>query len=278
MGTACTSTGSRGIGDPDAVRRVLRAQSDSLRVALASLRVALSGEAVDSTAVRQAFVASRTAYKHLEGVVEFYAPSVAAALNSRRQEVDDDDAPPPSMLPASGFPVLEALLWPSVTTVNAREAVAIVDDMRATGERVHQVTDAVVPTAAQLLEVARQELARISILSIAGFDTPVTGESLTESASAVDGVRTLLQADPSIWRDAAPQLRAVDSSLALMSAALRAGASRRSSGYRSSFNAPFRLNTRWTHFVRRAACPRSPFSGFGAHPLPRRMTLTHSTR
>ncbi len=205
------------------MRHLLQSQADSLRDALDGLRVALASEPLDSLRVRRAFVETRVAYKHLEGVVEFYAPAVAAALNSRRQEVDDDDAPPPSMLPASGFPALEALLWPTVTSVNAREAVAIVDDMRATGERVHQVADAVVPTAAQLIEVARQELARLSILSIAGFDTPVTGAWLTESAAAVDGIRSLLKADPSIWSDASLQLRAADRSLAAMSTALRAG-------------------------------------------------------
>lgn len=221
LGIACTAAGSREQRDPAVVRTFLRAQTDSLDATLVQLKVALSGRPLDSLHVRASFLRARLAYKRVEGVVEFYAPSVAASLNSRRQEVDDDDAPPPSTLQASGFPALEAQLWPSVSARGAHDAVAIVDDMRETTTRIRQLADAVVPTPSQLIEVSRQELARVSTLGIAGFDTPVTHAVLAESAAAVDGLRTLLNADPAAWGRATAQLRVVDSALAVMSTSLR---------------------------------------------------------
>ena len=54
------------------------------------------GDSAAARRIRKAFRESRARYKRVEGFVEYYAPALAAALNSRRQEVDDDDAPPPS--------------------------------------------------------------------------------------------------------------------------------------------------------------------------------------
>src|SRR5262249_52029452 len=107
-------------------RRLVLSQADSLGASLMALRGTLSTAGVSPTvdgptpAVRLGFRRARAQYKHLEGVVEFYAPALAAAFNSRRQEVDDDDAPPPSLLAPSGFPVLESLLWPSGSSLPAR--------------------------------------------------------------------------------------------------------------------------------------------------------------
>src|SRR5262249_43540479 len=67
----------------DDVRKLVLAQADSLDAWLASLRQALaSTTGVPSSdgpppAVRSAFRRARAQYKHLEGVVEFYAPALA---------------------------------------------------------------------------------------------------------------------------------------------------------------------------------------------------------
>jgi cytochrome c peroxidase len=177
---------------------------------------------LDTLTVRQRFAGARGAYKHIEGVVEFYAPAVAAALNSRRQEVDDDDAPPPSTLATSGFPALEAQLWPGVTAAGADSAHRALASMRGVVQRIHALGDALVPTTAQLLEVARQELARVSTLGIAGFDTPVTKAALPECAEALEGVRALLAVDRPRWLRAAMAYRVADSALGATAVQLRA--------------------------------------------------------
>ena len=141
--------------------------------------------------VRAAFVDARTRFKHIEGVVEFYAPALAASLNSRRQEVDDDDAPPPSTLAPGGFPALEPIVWPAVDRDSVARARILVDGMRRVVARVRALSGALSPTDAQLIELARLEVARVSTLGIAGFDAPLTRASMREAADALDGVRLL---------------------------------------------------------------------------------------
>jgi cytochrome c peroxidase len=202
------------------VRALVHAQADSLDAALTRLDASLAPP-IDSMQVRQRFAEARRAYKQVEPVLEFYAPAVASALNARRQEVDDDDAPPPSTMAASGFPALEAALWPRVTPIGAAQARRDLVAMRSSVQRIRVLGDAVQPTTAQLLEVARQALARVSTLGIAGFDTPVTKAALAESADALEGVRTLLAAEPTRWRAMVIPYQQADRALAVTIAALR---------------------------------------------------------
>jgi cytochrome c peroxidase len=203
----------RSVPPTDIVRVAIARDADSLGAALDALGAVLRSGATDAGA-RAAFRRARAAYKHTEAVVEFYAPALAAAFNSRRQEVDDDDAPPPSTLAAQGFPALEALLWPRLDPANRDSAARIVARMHPLIVRVRGFAPDLVPTSAQLLELSRLEIARVSTLGIAGFDAPVSGDAIIEAAAALDGVRKLLaEAGAGYWRDLAAARQAVDSSL-----------------------------------------------------------------
>ncbi len=219
-----------------AVRRLVMAQADSLDAYLTALRRVLAaaekasdwrGEA-PPPAVRDAFRHSRAQYKHLEGVVEFYAPALAAAFNSRRQEVDDEDAPPPSFLAPSGFPALETVLWrqgsPATPRARTDSAIAIVDGMHPLVARVRSMASGFQPTDAQVVEAARLELVRVTTLGIAGFDAPRSKDAMLECAEAVDGIKQLYVTAGERWSNTAPQRRRLESSLVAASAYLRSHA------------------------------------------------------
>jgi len=222
--------------DGDDVRRLVLAQVDSLDTSLAALRGALSATAGSPSAdgpppaVRVAFRRARAQYKHLEAVVEFYAPALAAAFNSRRQEVDDDDAPPPSLLAPSGFPVLESLFWPSAGSAPARafadSARRFVDAMRPLVGRVRGLATGggIQPTDAQVIELTRLELVRVTTLGIAGFDTPHSRDAMAECAEALDGVRQLYMAAGARWPVAEARRHGLKASLSAASAYLRSHA------------------------------------------------------
>jgi cytochrome c peroxidase len=217
----------------DDVRAVVIAGADSLDASLVALSRALaSGESnlAGARRVDLALRSTRARYKRMEGALEYYAPALAAAMNSRRQEVDDDDAPPPSTLLASGFPALEDVLsqmagrrhGDSGITDSAR---GIVDAMRPLVARIRGLAAGVTPTDAQVIEFTRLELARVSTLGIAGFDAPKTGEAMRESAEALEGVRALYAAiGAARWPRLAEQRRALDSTLASAIAYLRSHA------------------------------------------------------
>ena len=196
------------------MRAVVEARADSLDAALASLDTALAGPASSRGAaldVRAEFRAARAQYKRVEGIVEFYAPALAAAFNSRRQEVDDDDAPPPGTLAPAGFPALETIAWPSVALPNAAAARTIIAGMRPAVRRLRGLGETIVPTDAQVIEIARLELARVSTLGIAGFDAPRTHDAMLESADALGGIRSLFDRVDGGWRDHRAAMRMMDS-------------------------------------------------------------------
>ncbi len=218
----------------DDVRRLVLAQADSLDGSLAALRDVLSTEEDSPTsdgpppAVRLAFRRARAQYKHLEGVVEFYAPALAAAFNSRRQEVDDDDAPPPSLLAPSGFPALENLLWPGEASARRRafsdSARSLVDAMRPLIGRVRGLASGIQPTDGQVIELTRLELVRVSTLGIAGFDAPRSKDAMLECAEALDGIRQTYMVVGARWPGASAQRNRLDGTLSAASGYLRANA------------------------------------------------------
>ena len=169
----------------------------SLDSALADLRA----RAVRGEDVRVPFRRARVAYKHVEGVIEFYAPALAAAFNSRRQEVDDDDAPPPSSLAPSGFPALETFVFAAEMPARADSLALAAARMRTLIPRVTGLASAISPTAAQRFEIARQELIRVATLGIAGFDTPRSRDAMRESAEAAASVWSLLPGEVQESRD-----------------------------------------------------------------------------
>ncbi|HEV8410281.1 MAG TPA: cytochrome c peroxidase [Gemmatimonadaceae bacterium] len=204
------------------MRAVIERRADSLDAALAALGAALSARGYAPLDVRKSFRESRAQYKRVEGILEFYAPALAAAFNSRRQEVDDDDAPPPSTLAAAGFPALETLVWPSVAPRDADAAQKIVEGMRPAVTRLRGLAATIVPTDAQIIELARLEMARVSTLGIAGFDAPRTHEAMAECADALEGIRSLFAEIGHRWSEHARGRRAVDSTFARAEQYLRA--------------------------------------------------------
>ncbi len=216
-----------GAQDGNDVRALITSDADSLDASLVALSGAIASGANDSAStqrIRSAFRLTRARYKQLEGIVEYYAPALAAALNSRRQEVDDDDAPPPSTISASGFPALEQVLWPVLSRAHADSARKLTDAMHGPVARARALASAITPTDAQVIEIARLELARISTVGISGFDAPQSGEAMRESAEALTGVRSLAAAVGGRWPRLKSQRAALDSTLAAAAGYLRAHA------------------------------------------------------
>ena len=216
--------GNTPVPDASAVARAAFASGvDSLGRALTTLDSALAHPRGDATpCAHGAFRAARAQYKHIEGALEFYAPALAAAFNSRRQEVDDDDAPPPATLGASGFPVVETLLWPALDARMADSARRVVQGMQPLVARARTLIPALRVTDAQVIELTRLELARVSSLGIAGFDTPLSHDAALEAASALDGVRNLTSNyGRAGWARAVSERHAFETTLMRASAFLR---------------------------------------------------------
>lgn len=174
--------------------------ADALVAAVRRIDRALAAEPTQAAAaVREAVIDARVRYKRLEGLVEFYAPVLAAKFDSRFFDFDDDDKPPADQVVPSGFPAVENLAIPLLpdSIAVARRAVAQLGEL---AERVRQLVDTLHPQLPELVAVARLELARVTTLGIAGFDNHQLREAMNESAAALDGVRSLLDQQASALR------------------------------------------------------------------------------
>ena len=154
--------------------------ADSLDATLAQLtpRGATRRACVPLSAAR------RARYKRVEAVVEFYAPSLAAAFNSRRAEVDDDDAPPPSSSAPTGFPALEALLWPRPIPAQRDSARRLLAAEEEGFDRQH-------------IDLPADQLALID--AVAAYNDRVVVVLSNGSAVAVDGWRDRVSAILEGW-------------------------------------------------------------------------------
>jgi cytochrome c peroxidase len=207
-------------------QRVIDRDLDSLDGALDALARALANSDDPDPkmgAARVALRGARMRYKRLEGVVEFYSPALAAALNSRRQEVDDEDAPPPSVVGARGFPVLEDVIFAPSSHGDPERAVGTVRAMHGTVRTLRNAIRELRVTDAQLVEIGRQEIARVSTLGIAGFDAPRSGMAMVECADALDGLREFYDSVGHVqWPRLARERSKLDSTLGAAAADLRA--------------------------------------------------------
>lgn len=193
-----------------------RAPSDAARTldaTLTALERRLSAlDRPDGTVTerRHALRDARREYKRIEGLLEYYAPELSHTLNGASEDERADEAVT-GKTPLRGLQYLEEALY-SADAPRRPDAARRIGEMRVAIARFRTVIPAVAPTAAELLEIGRLELGRVSTLGIAGFDAPLSGMAVTESADALYGVRSIV----------GPLDRAVDSTLARAAAYLGA--------------------------------------------------------
>jgi cytochrome c peroxidase len=147
-------------------------------------------ERKEPTSAQSAFRAARFAYKRSEVLLTATTPLVSGWLNGPPAEDEDDIPRPPGV--TGGFQVVEAVIFPAFEAAEADSAAALTRRMRA------QLADysarlAKMPLhAEEVLDASRVEIARVSTLGLAGFDTDQSGANVVEAAAAFEGMRALL--------------------------------------------------------------------------------------
>lgn len=140
---------------------------------------------------RAAFRTARRNYKSVEGLLAFYAPELVTALNSDESQPLDDDQAAGFKTPR-GFQLIEPNLFPEFGPGALRRDSTEIAAMRLALSRFRPTIAYIAPSDADLFDIARFELARVTTLGIAGFDAADSHDGIAESADAVDGVRTLV--------------------------------------------------------------------------------------
>jgi cytochrome c peroxidase len=174
--------------NPPPATHVFESQLDALVVAVDSLSSAV--KTGRTAAAQHAFRRARTAYKRAEGLLAYYAPDAVVRLEGPLEETDD--GPPQAFNSPGAFPAVEAAIFPRIGTANRA---AILGLIRSIHERVtvlRSLTASLDIDEAAVLDAGRAEIARVSTLDIAGFDSDRQDDALLDAAAALDGVRETL--------------------------------------------------------------------------------------
>ena len=166
---------------------------DSLALRTTALIIAI--EAIDGTparaeSARQAFVLARTAYKRIETQAEYYSATAVKPVNGPSLEAEEDDDPRLSVA-ADGFQGIEEGLFPEVDPLRRDSLRKVATALQAQVPALKEYGRRVYMTNQTLLDAMRQELVRIEVLTLAGFDSPLAHRGLEEAVHALSGLRDL---------------------------------------------------------------------------------------
>jgi cytochrome c peroxidase len=185
---------------------------DTLAAALDSLTRDLHSARLDRA--RRDFALSRQAYKRVECLLEVIGPSLSSELNGPLPE----DNSRPLGAPAA-FAIVESGLFDHEGGDDSVRATA--DGMRDAVRTFRGWTTHLRVDDSVLLDALRREIARVTTLGLAGFDSERTQDAVLESSAAFEGMRTLaLAASPA--EPASGGWAAIDSTLAAAAAYLGA--------------------------------------------------------
>lgn len=163
---------------------------DGLDVALDRLDAAVTQR--DRHAAGAALGAARLAYKRVEWLAEHYTPVTALALNGPAADRPDEENPR-VVVPPTGLQVIGMQLQGAGDAPHAFDAARLQVQMaRVNARRLRERVAETPVTGAQLFDAARVEIARITTLGIAGFDTPEGRGATTEAAASIDGFASSL--------------------------------------------------------------------------------------
>lgn len=147
----------------------------------------------DAAAVRHSFEAARDAWKRVEYLVEYYAPTAADEINGPAIDEIEPFDPNRLLIPAEGFQVIEELLYPTLDEAAYEELTIETRRLTAIVRRIEQYAGATPFSSDNIWEAARLQLLRITALGITGFDSPIALRSIAEAATAVAGMRAGLE-------------------------------------------------------------------------------------
>ncbi len=176
-----------------AAQAFYQAGLDSLAVRTSALIIAIDaidGSPARADSARQAFVQARNSYKRIEAQAEYYSATAVEPVNGPSLEAEEEDDPRLSVA-ADGFQGVEEGLYPEVDPARRDSLLKIAAMLQAQLPTLKEYGRRVYMTDATLLDAMRQELVRIQVLTLSGFDSPLAQHGLEEAVAALSGLRDL---------------------------------------------------------------------------------------
>lgn len=173
---------------PTPATQVFEKQLDALITAVDSLSAAV--RAGRTPAAQRAFRSARTAYKRAEGLLAYYAPDAVVRLQGPLEQPDDE--PPQAFNRPGAFPAVEAAIFPKISAADRATTLGLIRSIHERATVLRSLTSSLTVDENDVYEAGRDEIARVSTLDVAGFDSDRQDDALLDAAAALDGVRETL--------------------------------------------------------------------------------------
>lgn len=151
----------------------------------------------DSSSIRENFIQARLAYKKMEWAVSYFLPHTAKSING--PALDQLDLDENKFIPAEGFQVVEALIYPNFSSDNNEELLLHVKKTKNFVNSIRTNFEVITLSDAQVLEALKLEIFQIITLGITGFDTPESQLQFIESAASLTGIQQAIDLSPN-WQ------------------------------------------------------------------------------
>jgi cytochrome c peroxidase len=141
--------------------------------------------------IRKQFLQARMQYKKMEFYMEYFFPTTSVFINGA--PIDEIELGENLVESPTGFQVMEALIYEAPTSENRQALLNEVRKMQLNLKRAARYNAQYEITDAQIFDALRLEIFRITSLGITGFDTPDALQSLPETISALQGMKTVIK-------------------------------------------------------------------------------------
>jgi cytochrome c peroxidase len=166
----------------------------------ASIRVLDSHNRASIVDAREALKNCRYQYKSMEYFLEYFFKSSAHVYNGPAKiEVEEPELEYEEPI---GFQVIESLLYQKITPDIQHQLLEQVNAVKTSAEDIPSLFYQFKATDQQVTESIRQELIRIEVLNITGYDAPLLKSGMKESAAALNAIGRVLteKNDPAVNR------------------------------------------------------------------------------
>jgi cytochrome c peroxidase len=175
----------------DAVQAYFEVKIDTLISNLESLK-SVAEKKSNSDNLKVIFSKSRSNYKEIESIIEYYFQGLAKRLNGPvLPDVKTDDN---QVFPPHGFQVLEQTIWSlaindTITKSFLDEVNILTSDLKFIKTQIKEQTI----LTRHVREMVHHELIRIATNGLTGLDAPISFASMPEATASLRGIRDLIE-------------------------------------------------------------------------------------
>lgn len=173
-----------------AIAQTLLTQVDSFAASKNQLLAAVKSPRVNEQQLQKIFLQTRLAYKKMEWATEYFSPAVSRFVNG--PPVQEVEMAGGQVFEPAGLQVIEGYLFPRYDKTKQKELIQQITLLQTGCDRYKTYFANIGIFNWQVFDAAKLEVFRVQSLGITGFDNPLTLNSMQESATALESLKSVL--------------------------------------------------------------------------------------